>query len=136
MKMKKMMLVLCALLVVARAGFAESFVFENQTIYPNKAQKSKIAIQWASSAQDVDEGNKAVTYGLKLNSTTVQLLAQAGKVNINIPDNAEHFRILVWSKGQKDPDFLTNWVDIVPNKTYTLTTDFLVPVVLMAGTGC
>jgi hypothetical protein len=136
MKIKKMILVFCALLVIARAGFSEDFVFENQTIYPNKKEKSKIAIQWASSAKEVDEGNKAVTYGLKLNSSTLQLLGQPGKVNISIPDNAEHFRVLVWSKGQKDPDLLTNWVDVVPNKTYTLTTDFLVPVVLMAGTGC
>ena len=134
--MKKMMLVLFVLLALARVGCAENFVLENQTIYPNKAQKSKIAIQWASSAQEVDEGNKAVTYGLKLNSSTLQLLAQSGKVNVTIPDNAEHFRVLVWSKGQKEADLLTNWVDIVPNKTYTLTTDFLVPVVLMAGTGC
>lgn len=126
----------CFSLMLAAIGFAENFVFENQTIYPNKTQKSKMAIQWASSAKEVDEENKAVTYGLKLNSSRLQAVSQLGKVNISIPENAEHFRVLVWSKNQKDPDLITNWVDVTPNKTYTLETDHLVPVVLMSGSGC
>lgn len=48
----------------------------------------------------------------------------------------EYFRVLVWSDGKSEPDLLTNGVDVVPNKTYTVRDDLLVPAVLMAGTGC
>lgn len=134
--MKKIMMFFCALLIIATTGFADNLVLENQTSYPIKNQKSKIAIQWASSAKEVEEGNNAVLNGTKINPSTLQVLSQVGKVNLSIPKKAEYFRVLVWLKGEGDPDFLTNWVDIVPNKTYTLKPDHLVPSVLMAGTGC
>ena len=121
-------------LLLATTGFAENLVLENQTPYPT--QNSKIAIQWATSAKEVDEYNKAIMYGLKLNPSTFQVLTQSGKITLSIPNNAEYFRVLVWSKGEENPDFHTNWVDIVPNKTYTLETDKLVPSVLMSGSGC
>jgi hypothetical protein len=35
-----------------------------------------------------------------------------------------------------EPDYTTNWIDITPDKTYTLGNDYLIPVVLMAGSGC
>jgi len=129
--MKKIMLFF---LLLATTGFAENLVLENQTPYPT--QNSKIAIQWATSAKEVDEYNKAIMYGLKLNPSTFQVLTQSGKITLSIPNNAEYFRVLVWSKGEENPDFHTNWVDIVPNKTYTLETDKLVPSVLMSGSGC
>ncbi len=132
--MKKIML--CLLLALTTAGFAESLVLENQTAYPLKNQKSKIAIQWASSAREVEDQNQAVTHGSELKSSSVQTLNQAGKVKLSIPAKAEYFRVLAWSKGEGKPDLLTNWVEIVPNKTYTLKADHLVPVVLMSGTGC
>ncbi len=134
--MKKIMLFVFSLVFVAISGFAENLVLENQTSYPLKNQKSKMAIQWATSAKDVDEGNQAVSHGLNLNPNTMKVLTQPGKVSVNIPEKAECFRILVWSKGEGEPDLLTNWVDVMPNKTYTLKADHLVPSVLMLGTGC
>ena len=135
--MKKIKLLFLSLLLIGTtAGFAENLVLENQTDYPLKNQKSKMAVQWASSAKEVDEGNNALLNGSKLNSKTLQVLHQSGKVALSIPKKAEYFRVLAWSKGEGDPDFLTNWVEIVPNKTYTLKTEHLVPTVLMSGTGC
>ncbi|MBS0627942.1 MAG: hypothetical protein JSS09_07005 [Verrucomicrobia bacterium] len=122
--------------MVATAGFSESFVFDNETSYPNNDQKSKIAVQWASSAKEVDEGNKALMYGYKLNPSTFQIITKQGKVTLNIPEEAQYFRVLAWSNNDENPDLITNWVDVEPNKTYTLTTDHLVPTVLMSGTGC
>ncbi len=117
-------------LTLIAAGFADNIVLENQT------SKSKIMVQWASTAKEVDDDNKAILNGDKPNPSTLQLLTKTGKVNVSIPKNAEYFRVLAWSKDQEDPDLLTNWVDVVPNKTYTLQADHLVPLVLMAGTGC
>jgi hypothetical protein len=114
--------------------FAETFILDNQTPYPTK--QSKIAIQWANSAKEVDDDNKALMHGGKLNPATLQPVSQMGKIKLTSPSKAQHFRILVWSKGAKEPDLSTNWIDITPNKTYTLTTDHLVPVVLMSGAGC
>lgn len=134
--MKKIMLLCLSLLMLTATVFAENIVLENQTNYPVENDKSKIAVQWATSAKEVEEANKAVTYGTKLNLDTMQVLTKSGKVNLHIPDKAAYFRILVWSKGQGDPDLLTNWVETVPDKTYTLKPDHLVPAVLMSGTGC
>lgn len=123
-------------LFLATTGFADSFVLENQTSYPNQKQKSKIAIQWASSVKEVNDANTALMNGLKLNAKTLQMLKQIGTLNLNIPKKAEYFRVVAWSTGDGEPDFVTNWVDVVPDKTYTLETDHLVPSVLMQGTGC
>lgn len=133
--MKKIILLAFSLLVTTM-GFAENLILENQTSYPIKDQKSQIAVQWANSAKEVDDDNKAVIDGVKLNPDTLQILTQTGSIKLTIPEKAEHFRVLVWSTGEGEPDLLTNWVDIVPNKTYTLKTDHLVPSVLMLGTGC
>lgn len=134
--MKKIALFFFSLLVVATTGFAENLVLENQTSYPAKNPNSKMAIQWASSGREVDDGNNAMINGAKLNSNSMQPLTKSGKVNLNIPKNAEYFRVLVWSKGEGNPDLLTNWVEVVPNKTYKLEADHLVPAVLMFGFGC
>ena len=101
-----------------------------------KDQKSKIAVQWAASAREVEEYNQALMYGPPLDQKTMQVLTQSRKNNLKVPEKAQHFRVLLWSKGEGDPDFLTNWVEVVPNKTYILDQDHLVPVVLMSGTGC
>ena len=130
------MLFFLSVLVVATTGFAENLILENQTSYPTKNQNSKIAVQWATSAKEVNEANNAMLQGLQLNSNTLQVLTQSGKINLSIPEKAEYFRLLTWSKGEGDPDFLTNWVDVVPNKTYTLKEEHLVPSVLMSGVGC
>lgn len=135
MKTKKIVLFILSLLVIA-PGFAENLVLDNQTSYPLKNQKSKMVIQWATSAKEVDENNKALTHGLKMNPDSMQVLTQQGKISLTIPKKAEHFRVLAWSKGEGEPDLITNWVDVVPNKTYTLKSDHLVPAVLLSGTGC
>lgn len=111
-------------------------VIENQTIHPLKDQKSKIAIQWATSAKEVDEANKAIMYGNNLNSETFLFLTQPGKNEVKLPEKAQSFRVVVWTTKAVQPDFLTNWVDIVPDKKYILRPDHLVPSVLMSGTGC
>ncbi len=129
--MKK--IVLFFLLAIS-TSFAQDLVLHNETSYP--IQKSKIGIQWATSAKEIEESNQAITAGTKLNPDTIQLLSQSGKVHLTVPKKAEYFRLLVWSTGEGEPDLLTNWVDIVPNKTYTLKPDHLFPSVLMAGIGC
>lgn len=133
--MKKITVFFLSIFLVS-TGFAETMTLGNETTYPLKGQKSKIAIQWATSAKELQESNKALIYGLKTDQKLVQPLTQAGNINLNIPKNAQHFRILVWSKGDGEPDLLTNWVQVVPNKTYTLQKDQLIPAVLMSGTGC
>lgn len=132
--MKKMALFIFFFL--STAGFAEHFVLENQTPHPMQGQTSKIAIQWASTAKEVDENNKASMHGIQLNPKTLQTLTQSGKVQVHIPNKAEYFRIVVWSKGEGQPDYVTNWVDIVPNKIYKLEEGHLFPSVLLFGMGC
>lgn len=121
-------------LLLTSAIFAESITFDNQTNYPTK--QSKMAIQWANSAREVDEDNKALMHGGTVNSNTLQPISQTGKVKLTIPKKAQQFRVLVWSKGSGEPDYTTNWIDITLNKTYKLENDYLIPVVLMSGSGC
>lgn len=132
--MKKMVVFFFSILI-ATTGFADSFVLNNQAAkFTNK--KSKIAILWATSGKNVEENNKIIMEGEKLNPNSLQVLTQIGKIHLNIPKNAEYFRVLVWSKDEKEPSLLTNWVDIIPNKTYTLNEDYLIPKTLMSGMGC
>ena len=133
--MKKILFFL-SLLVVGATGFAENIVLMNQTGYPSKNQQSKIAVQWANSAKEVTDANNAVISGSKLNPDTMQAVTQTGKMKLNVPAKAEYFRVLAWSKAEGEPNLVTNWVEVVPNKTYTVKADHLVPAVLMAGTGC
>ena len=134
MKIKTMILFVLSLFIIAATGFADNLILENQTTYPSENQKAKIAVQWATSAKEVEEGNKAITYSQPLKA--LETLKESGKVSLNIPEKAEYFRVLVWSKGEGEPDLLTNWVEIIPNKSYTLKPDHLVPAILMLGTGC
>ncbi|MBS0603923.1 MAG: hypothetical protein JSS60_02680 [Verrucomicrobia bacterium] len=134
-RLQKSLFLVVALLLTA-GGFADNLFLENLTSYPQKDQNSKIAVQWANSAKDVEEGNQALVAGSKLSPKTMQFLTRSGKIEIAIPQKATYFRVLAWSKGSKEPDFHTNWVEIIPNKTYTLKDDLLVPSVLMAGMGC
>jgi hypothetical protein len=127
--MKKSLFLIAVLFSVS--GFADMLVLDNLT-----AQKSKMVIQWANTAREIEDANQALVYGTSLNSSTMQPLTQAGKIKLTIPQKAEYFRVLAWSKEGAEPDLHTNWVQIVPNKTYTLKPDHLVPCVLMAGMGC
>jgi hypothetical protein len=121
-------------LFFSAAAFADQIVLDNQTSYPAKNQK--IAIQWASSAQEVDANNKALMYGWKSSSDSIQVLKQKGKIVLTIPKKATYFRVVAWSNNETAPDYSTNWIDIVPDTTYTLETQHLTPVVLMSGMGC
>ncbi|MCL9682779.1 hypothetical protein [Legionella maioricensis] len=123
-------------LLVASAGFAENILINNETTFPIKKQKSKLVIQWAASAKEIQEANKAIIYGLKLDPSSLQIISKAGENILNIPKNAAHFRLLAWSKDAEMPDLLTSWVDVVPNKSYKLQKDQLVLAVLMSGAGC
>lgn len=134
MTLKKLIFLILPMLVITNTGFADKIVLANQTGHP--MNESRIGIQWAVSANEVVEANKAIMYGLKQNPASFQLLTEKGKLTLNIPKKAEYFRVVVWSKGSGDPDLLTNWVDIIPNKTYELKEDYLVPAVLMIGSGC
>jgi hypothetical protein len=116
------------------ALFAESITLDNQTDYPTK--QSKMAVQWAKTAREVDEDNKALMFGGKLNPATLHPISQTGKVTLMLPPKAQQFRILVWSNGSSTPDYTTNWIDVTLGKTYTLENDYLIPVVLMTGSGC
>ncbi|MBY0529100.1 MAG: hypothetical protein K2P51_02805 [Rhabdochlamydiaceae bacterium] len=134
--MKKIILLVLSLTLLSAASFAENLILKNQTLYPGKNQKTRLAIQWANSAKQVDAYNQSMIHGSKMDPDTMQFLTQTGKVKLNIPQNAEYFRILAWSTDTDQPDHLTNWVDIVPNKTYTLKEEHLAPSVLILGSGC
>lgn len=121
---------------MATTAHSEQFMIDNQTAYPARHQKFNIAVQWANSSKDIEVKQPVTAQGLKKHSVTLKLLTQIGKINISSPNKAEYFRVLVWSKSTNDPTFVTNWVNIVPNKTYTLNKEHLIPVALMAGTGC
>lgn len=123
------------LILIVTSTLADSLVLNNQA--PNFINnKSKMAIQWATSNKEVEENNIRLKQQKKLNPNSLQMLTRIGKIHLNIPKNAEYFRVLVWSNNKAEPDFLTNWVDIVPKKTYTLNKDYLIPSVLISGMGC
>ncbi len=122
-------------LLFATTGWAATFILNNQATHFLTEKKSRMTIQWATSAKDAEENNQLILQGKKINPKSLQRLTQTGKIILTIPKKAQYFRILVWSK-DREPDLLTNWVDIVPNKTYSLTADYLIPRVLMTGMGC
>ena len=121
---------------LAISAFSENLVLENGTAYPLQHEKSQMAIQWAASAKEVQEHNQASIQGKKLNSATLEAIGKQGKLKLSIPKNAEYFRAVLWLKGEGSPAFITNWVEVVPNKIYQLKSDHLIPAVLMSGMGC
>lgn len=114
--------------------FAKSITLDNQTDYPTK--QSKMAVQWASSAREVDAENKALMMGDPINAKTLQTISKNGQTKLTIPKQAQQFRVLVWDRNNEEPEYTTNWIDITADKTYTLENDYLIPVVLMSGCGC
>lgn len=112
--------------------FADQIVLNNETTYPSN--DTKMAIQWAFSAKEVDDSNNALKHGEKL--ANVHSIKKSGKMQFSVPAGAEYFRILMWSKGSSEPDFHTNWVEVINQKEYHLQKDHLVPAVLMSGMGC
>lgn len=132
--MKKIGLFFLSLLLLATTGFAATITLDNQTPYPK--QNTRIAVQWASTAQEVQDNNQAIIHGKEMDTRLIQIIPQQGTTKLTVPNNAEYFRVLVWTNNNPDPDLLTNWVDITPNKTYTLKGDHLISAVLMPGMGC
>lgn len=126
--------VIIAALLFATTAFAKQLVVDNQTTYPEKNQK--IAIQWANSAREVDESNKSLIDGSKFNPKSLQAINKRGKIDLTIPKDAAYFRIIVWRESENSPAFLTNWIDIDPDTTYTLKPEYLIPAPLMSGMGC
>lgn len=122
------MKILALFLFFATSLVADSFTLENKTSF------QKIAIQWASSARAVQESNDSLMQEDPLPKNLYYLKNTNSKVPI--PANASYFRILVWENQDRDPNLLTNWVDIIPNKTYLIDNEHLTPVVLMNGMGC
>lgn len=108
---------------------ADHFTLDNETPY------RKIAIQWATSARMVQESNDAIMQGNPIVTADLYYLRQS-KETISIPKNATYFRVLIWNSAQNIPEFLTNWVELVPDKTYSLKKEHLTPLLLMNGMGC
>lgn len=106
---------------------ADSFTLENKTSF------QKIAIQWASCARVAQESNDALLQG-----ELPKGLYYPKKVTakVKIPSGASYFRLLVWESKEKNPTFLTNWVVIVPDKTYLIDDEHLTPILLLNGMGC
>lgn len=111
------------------ALFADSFTLENKTPF------NKIAIQWAPSARAAQEMNDALIQREPLSASELYRTKQS-KTIVRIPKNAAYFRVLVWETSDKLPDRLTNWIELVPGKTYLLKKEHLVPLLLINGMGC
>jgi hypothetical protein len=125
--MEKSMKCFALLLFFTQTIFADRLTLENNTSYRN------LAIQWASSARIAQENNESLMQGDALSN--LSHLRQI-KETVAIPKNAMYFRILAWEKKGAQPDMLTNWVELVPGKTYQLKEEHLTPCLLMNGMGC
>ena len=132
--MKKLTLLLITFLTTL--AYAEEITLDNLTSYPNRRQSSKMAVQWATSASEIDEGNVSMMHDMNQNPHSLEMITKSGRIRLMVPDNAEYFRVLVWSDGKDNPNLHTNWVLINSGKTYPLTNEQLVPSVLMSGSGC
>lgn len=133
--MNKISVYLC-LYLMASTALATQIMFDNKTNYPEKNNPGKIAVQWVTSAEAIQESNKAIINGSKLDLSSLMTLSQKGQIQLTLPNHANYFRVVVWSTGKKQPDLLTNWVDIVPNKTYIVNQDQLASAILVSGAGC
>ncbi|WP_115707715.1 hypothetical protein [Legionella sainthelensi] len=132
----KKILVYLYLSLMASGVLGGNIVLDNKTDYPEKGKLGKIAVQWAVSAKAIQNANKSILNRTTLDTNSLMMLAQKGRVQLTSPNHARYFRLVAWSNDNKEPDLLTNWVDIVPNKTYVVNQNQLVPRVLMAGAGC
>ena len=133
--MKKLFILLCFSFMTS-VVFANSIVLDNKTDYPKNDKFGKIAVEWAASAKAIEKANKNILNGKSINSNSLTMLTQKGRVELSSPNNAKYFRLVVWSNDKQEPGLLTNWVYITPNKTYVVNQKQLVPKVLLSGTGC
>ncbi|WP_231861986.1 hypothetical protein [Legionella hackeliae] len=86
--------------------------------------------------EDTQKANKTILNSSSLDSNSLTMLSQKGQTQLTPPTHGRYFRIVVGSTNKQAPDLLTNWVDIVLNKTYLINQDQLVPAILMSGAGC
>ncbi|HIG0328469.1 TPA: hypothetical protein ACX87D_002368 [Legionella pneumophila] len=133
--MNKILIYLC-LYFMTSITLAGKIVIDNKTNYPVKGNSRKIAVQWVATVEATQKANKIIINGSKLDLNSLKIITQKGKTQLTLPNDSHYFRVVVWSTGKQQPDLLTNWVDIVPNKTYIINQDQLVPAILMSGTGC
>lgn len=127
--MKKIFVYL-GLYLMTSSVLADGIVINNNTNYPVNGKPGKIALQWVNSA----EGTQKANWQMDLSAVT--MLSKKGQIKITPPHHAHYFRVLVWSTGKQKADLLTNWVTLVPNKTYTLNQEHLIPAILISGAGC
>jgi hypothetical protein len=116
-------------LFLSASLFADQFSIENETSY------RKVAIQWASTARMVQENNDSLIQRDPIGKENLHYLTELKEIVFS-PKNAAYFRVLVWDKGDILPEFLTNWVEFVPGKTYLLRKEHLTPLLLINGMGC
>ncbi len=133
--MKKILFSIC-LIFMSSVVLADNIMIDNKTNYPEKEKPGKIAVQWAVSAKAAQRANRNILNGSTLNSSSLMMLTQKGKIQLTSPQKARYFRVVVWSSDKPEPDLLTNWVGIVPNKNYVVNQNQLVPTVLISGAGC
>jgi hypothetical protein len=113
--------------------FFATTLFADQMIFENKSSYSKLALEWASSARVAQESNEALMQGDK---PTKLYSIKKPYSKITIPPNASYFRVLAWETSSNTPELLTNWVEIIPGKTYELKDEHLTSSLLLNGMGC
>ncbi len=131
----KNIIIYLSLWFISSTALADQITINNQTNYPEKKQPGSITVQWVDSAEAVQKANKSTFKNTSIDSNTFIMLSKKGENQLNLPQDAKYFRIIVWNADNK-PKLLTNWVDVVAGKTYPLTSDLLSSAVLMSGTGC
>lgn len=132
----KKILVYFSLYFMVSVVLANNIVLKNDTNYPEKGKPGTIGVQWATSTEDTQKANKGITNDSIIDLSLMKVLSQKGHTQLSPPEHSQYFRVVVWSTGKDKPDFVTNWVNIIANKTYIVKQDQLIPAVLMSGAGC
>ena len=78
--MKKSILFLLCIAIVS-TSFAEHVVLNYVTLNTHPRQKIKVAIQWATTAKEIDENDNIIRQGFELNLKTLKILTKLGKIN-------------------------------------------------------
>ena len=123
-------------MLLASSTYAEDIFLDNQAFSPSKHPTSKMVIQWANSAKDVEAINTMMKKTENYQLERYSIVTKDGTIKLNIPEKAGYLRVLISEKGKCAPDFLTNWLEIEANKHYTIKQKHLVPAALKSGMGC
>lgn len=114
--------------------FGEMIILDNQSSYLDKKPNVMMKLQWAASSQDMEEKTIDCLYHAVAQKDL--MLLKGGENQILFPGQPKYFRILVWTEESPNPTYVSSWVQIVADKTYTLQDKDLFHSVLMAGSGC